>query len=162
MHVHLLSLCLGKHQILQNCSLSLRLNFIFEITNEIWQQLCHKCCFFWSNERTYGQVWWPILGISALHLTHPKCTHTVNTHPELWAAIYAEVPREQLGVRCLAQGHLSRGVEGGESAVHSLPLPTIRTKPGTRTSVVNGVIKSLYLRLDQPVHMRSSERWLFL
>ncbi len=31
--------------------------------------------------------------------------------------------REQLGVRCLAQGHLSRGIEGGESAVHSLPPP---------------------------------------
>ncbi len=47
--VQLLSLCMGKHQILQNCSLSLRLNFIFEITNEIRQQLCHKCCFFCSN-----------------------------------------------------------------------------------------------------------------
>ncbi len=45
----LLRLCMGKHQILQNCSLSLRLNFIFEITNEIRQQLCHKCCFFCSN-----------------------------------------------------------------------------------------------------------------
>ncbi len=45
----LLSLCMGKHQILQNCSLSLQLNFIFEITNEIGQQLCHKCCFFCSN-----------------------------------------------------------------------------------------------------------------
>ncbi len=30
---------------------------------------------------TCGQVCWPILRISALHLTHPKCTHTaVNTH----------------------------------------------------------------------------------
>ncbi len=30
---------------------------------------------------TCGQVWLPILGICALHLTHPKCTHTaVNTH----------------------------------------------------------------------------------
>ncbi len=30
--------------------------------------------------------------------------------------------REQLGVQCIAQGfHLSRGIEGGESAVHSLP-----------------------------------------
>ncbi len=27
----------------------LRLNFIFEITKEIWQQLYHKCCFFCSN-----------------------------------------------------------------------------------------------------------------
>ncbi len=38
-HVQLLSLCMGKHQILPNCSLSLRLNFLFEITNEIGQQL---------------------------------------------------------------------------------------------------------------------------
>ncbi len=30
---------------------------------------------------TYNQVWWPMLGICALHLSHPKCTHTaVNTH----------------------------------------------------------------------------------
>ncbi len=29
---------------------------------------------------TYGQVWWPILGICALQLTHPMCTHSVNTH----------------------------------------------------------------------------------
>ncbi len=30
---------------------------------------------------TYDQLWWPILGICALRLTHPKCTHTaVNTH----------------------------------------------------------------------------------
>ncbi len=83
----------------------------------------------------YGQVWWPILGISALHLTHPKCTHTavntytVNTHPEQWAAIYAAAPGEQLGVWCLAQGHISRGIEGGESAVYLLPPPTIPAGP---------------------------------
>ncbi len=34
-----------------------------------------------ESDVTYDQVWWPILGICALHLTHPKCTHTaVNTH----------------------------------------------------------------------------------
>ncbi len=33
-------------------------------------------------------------------------THTVNTHPEQWAAIYAAAPGDQLGVRYLAQGHL--------------------------------------------------------
>ncbi len=37
------------------------------------------------------------------------------------AAIYAAAPGEQLGVWCLAQGHLSRGIEGEESAVYSLP-----------------------------------------
>ncbi len=40
-------------------------------------------------------------------------THTVNVHPEQWAAIYAAAPGEQLGVRCLAQGHLGRSIEGG-------------------------------------------------
>ncbi len=38
------------------------------------------------------------------NLTHPSA-HTVNTHPEQWAA-NAAAPGEQLGVRCLAQGHL--------------------------------------------------------
>ncbi len=67
--------------------------------------------------------------------THPRCahtavnTHTVNTHPEQWAAIYAAAPGEQLGVRCLVQGHLSRSIEGLESAVHSLPPPTIPAGP---------------------------------
>ncbi len=81
------------------------------------------------------KVKWPILWICALHLTHPKCTHTavnthtVNTHPEQWATIYAAAPGEQLGVQCLAQGHLSRGIEGGENAVHSLPPPTIPAGP---------------------------------
>ncbi len=44
-----------------------------------------------------------------------------------WADIYAAVPGEQLGV--LAQGYLSRGIEGGESAGHSLPPPTIPAGP---------------------------------
>ncbi len=59
----------------------------------------------------------------------------MNTHLEQWAAVYAAAPREQLGVRCLAQGHLSRGIEGGESAVHSLPhlqfLSDLRLEPTT-------------------------------
>ncbi len=36
-------------------------------------------------------------------------THTLNTHPEQWAAIFAVAPREQLGVGCLVQGQLSHG-----------------------------------------------------
>ncbi len=56
------------------------------------------------SDVTYGQVWWPILGICALHLTHPKCTHTAvnthtpwtHTHPEQWAALYAVAPGEQV------------------------------------------------------------------
>ncbi len=92
---------------------------------------------------TCGQLWLHILRFCALHLTHPKCTHTavnthtVNTHPEQWAAISAAAPGEQLGVLCLAQGHLSRGIEGGERAldIHSLHLqflPDLRLKPETQ------------------------------
>ncbi len=63
---------------------------------------------------------------SIVHIHSSEHTHTaVNTHPEQWAAINAAAPGEQLGVQCLAQGsHLSRGIEGGESAGHSLPSPT--------------------------------------
>ncbi len=61
---------------------------------------------------TYSQIWWPLLEILALHLpiqvhTHSsEHTHREHTHPEQWPAIYAAAPGEQLGVRCLAQGHL--------------------------------------------------------
>ncbi len=61
-------------------------------------------------------------------------THTHREHTEQWAAIYAAAPGEQMGVQYLAQGsHLSRGIDGGESAVHSLPPPTIPAGPETRT-----------------------------
>ncbi len=46
---------------------------------------------------------------------------------------HVTAPGEQLGVRCLAQGHLSCGIEGGESTVHSLPPPTIPAGPEIRT-----------------------------
>ncbi len=55
------------------------------------------------------------------HTHSSEHTHTVNTHPEQWKDIYTAAPGEQLRVWCLAQGHISRGIEGGESAVHSLP-----------------------------------------
>ncbi len=41
-----------------------------------------------------------------VHTYSSEHTHTVNTHVEQWAAIYAAAPGEQLGVWCLAQGNL--------------------------------------------------------
>ncbi len=74
-----------------------------------------------------------------------KCTHTVvNIHQEQWAA-NAAAPGEQLGVRCLAQGsHLSRGIEGGESAGYSLPPPTIPDGPEIRTHDLQVTSPTLY------------------
>ncbi len=62
-------------------------------------------------------------------------THTVNTHPDQWAA-NSVASGEQLGVRCLGQGsHLSQGIKGGESTGHSLPhlqsLPDLRLELAT-------------------------------
>ncbi len=94
-----------------------------------------------------------------VHTHSSEHTYTVNTHPEQWAAIYAAAPGEQLGVRCLAQGHLSRGIEGGESAVHSLPPPTIPAGPETRTRNLWDTSPTLQpLGHDFPRHLGSS--WL--
>ncbi len=50
----------------------------------------------------YCQVWWPILEIGPLRLTHPsEHTHTVNTHPEQWAAI---APGSNWGFGALLKG----------------------------------------------------------
>ncbi len=86
----------------------------------------------WSDVAKYGDPYSEfVLCIQPIkvHTHSSEHTHTVNTHPEQWAAIYVAVPGEQLGVRCLAQGHLSRGIEGGESAGYSLPPPTIPAGP---------------------------------
>ncbi len=64
-----------------------------------------------------------------------KCTHT-HTHCEhAPGAVGSHVtaPGEQLGVRCLAQGHLSHGIEGGESTVHSQSPPSIPAGPEIQT-----------------------------
>ncbi len=47
---------------------------------------------------------------SKVHTHSSEHTHTVNTRRS-GQPFYAAVPGEQLGVRCLAQEHLSRGIE---------------------------------------------------
>ncbi len=64
---------------------------------------------------TYRQLWWPILGICALSINSSKLhTHTPGT-----------VGRHLCSGALGDSVHLSRGIENGESAVHSLPPPTI-------------------------------------
>ncbi len=87
-----------------------------------------KLNFKWS-EVTKGQVWWPILWICALQLTHPKCTHTAvntQTHCEhtpgaVGSHYYAAAPGEQFGGSVPCSRAPSCGIKGGESTVHSLP-----------------------------------------
>ncbi len=86
-------------------------------------------------------------------LINPSKVHTHSSEhtPGAVGSHYAAAPGEQLGVRCLAQGHLSRGIEGGESAVHSLPPPTIPAGPrlelatfGLRVRLSNPVVLNLF------------------
>ncbi len=74
-----------------------------------------------ESDVTYSQVWWPLLGIRALHLTHPSA-HTHSVNPEQWAAIYAAVLGKQLGVRYLAQGDLTLKTRTLNLSITSLPL----------------------------------------
>ncbi len=63
-----------------------------------------------------------------------QSAHTaVNTHPDQWTAVYVAAPGDQLGVQCLAQGHLGRGIECEESAVHSPPTTYNSWWPETQT-----------------------------
>ncbi len=120
---------------------------IYHLCHWSWQQLAVFCNVDQHNHTLVGGVsvnsglfeiesdvtWWPINRIHALHLpiqmhTHSsEHTHTVNTHPEHWATIYAAAPGEQLGVRYLAQGHLVVVLK--VERAHSLPSPTIPAGP---------------------------------
>ncbi len=68
---------------------------------------------------------YPILSAHTQQWTHTHLGHT----PGAVGSHIAAAPGEQLGVRCLAQEHLSRGIEGEERAGHSLPPPTIPAGP---------------------------------
>ncbi len=72
----------------------------------------------WPSMFTHTRNLCSAINPSKVHTHSSEHTHTVNTHPEQWAAIYAAAPGEQLGVQCLAQGHLSRDIEGGERALY--------------------------------------------
>ncbi len=113
-----------------------------------------------SKERK-GKDAWPSMVTHAWNLCSAfnpsKCTHTAvsseqtraHTHPEKWAA-NAAVPGEQLGVRRIAQGHLSHGIEGGESTGYSLPPSTIPARPETRTRHLWGTSPTLLGQLSIP------------
>ncbi len=116
-----------------------KLSFLLPPDTHSTPQLFKTC--FWKkngNETKWRDVW-PSM------VTH---TWIVHTHTQHWvvnkhAHIHREhttdaaAPREQLGVRCLGQGsHLSRGIEGRESAGYSLTPPTtwdsnLRLEPAT-------------------------------
>ncbi len=66
--------------------------------------------------------------------THTKCEHihTVNTHPEQWAAILLRRPGSSWGFGALLKGLTSVVVlRVEESAGYSLPPPTIPSGPET-------------------------------
>ncbi len=81
-----------------------------------WMLSTHKS----ESDVTYSQVWWPILGIHALHLPIQVHTHS-SEHTPTPGAVGSYGARGAVGgsVPCSREPH--RGIEGGESAAHSIP-----------------------------------------
>ncbi len=86
--------------------------------------------------------------------THTPWTHTRSSGQPFMRRRSGE----QLGVWCLAQGHLSRGIEGGESAVHSLPPPTILAGPRLELATFRLWFQLSTIRLRLPLMLRSKKR----
>ncbi len=82
-----------------------------------------------------------------------KCTHThtaVNTHTEQWAAIYAAAPGEQLGVQCLAQGHLIVVLNVERALYLHSPHWQFLTDRDSNSQPLDYVLDSLPLGYDFP------------
>ncbi len=109
------------------------------------------------GDMTSGQVWWPILGICALRLTHPSAhthTHThTRTHTRSSGQPMLRHPRSSWGFGALLKGLTSVVVlRVEESAGYSLPPPTIPAGPETRTRNFRVTSPTLYpLSHDCPI-----------
>ncbi len=90
----------------------------------------HTIVFLMWCDVTYSQVWWPILGIRALHLPIQVHTHSSEHTYTPWT--HTRSSGQSFMLRCSGSSWGSVpccGIEGGESAVHSLPPPTIPAGP---------------------------------
>ncbi len=96
--------------------------------------------------------------------THTHSEHTHTHTQEQWAAIYTVASGEQLGVRCLAQGHLVV-VLRVERALYIHSPPTIPAGPrlepatfrlGVRLSTI-GPWLTVYLVVPSPSNIRKVE-----
>ncbi len=83
-----------------------------------------------ESDVTYSQVWWPILRICALHLPIQSAhTHSTHKHTGALGSHLCCGARGAVGGSVPCSRAPRRGIEGGESAVNSVPphlqfLPT--------------------------------------
>ncbi len=66
-------------------------------------------------------------------------THSCEHTPGAVGSHLCCGPRGAFGGSVLAQGHLSRGIEGGESAVHSPPYNSCRPETWTRNLCITSL-----------------------
>ncbi len=104
---------------------------------------------------------YPIQSVHTQQWTHTHREHT------LWAAIYAAAPGEQLGVWCLAQGHLSHGIEGGRERCTSGPCRDLwrgrcsKYKRGTWNTAFNRAVllADMCIEVDASVLIQQQMPW---
>ncbi len=149
-----------------------------DVSDLKWMKQCsmirNMCCFILfefylfllvllllAKERKRSDVSWRVAKYgdhtlnfcSAFNPSKWTNTHTHHEHkPGAVGSHLCSGTRWAFGVRCLAQGsHLSRGIEGGLSAGHSLPPPTIPAGPETWTRNLWVTSPTLYpLGHDRP------------
>ncbi len=142
--IFMLICCSRKHLLLL---LFLLLSSTFKTVEYFFQDFLMKIqrsAFIWNKKWKWCDMW-PSMVTHTLNLCSAfipsKCTlsseHThTHTHTHTPGAVGSHLccgARGAVGGSGLAQGHISRGIEGGESAVYSLPIPTIPAGPETRT-----------------------------
>ncbi len=98
-----------------------------------------------EREVVCGQVWWPILGICALHLTHPRAHTQQWTHTRSSRQPMLRRPGSSWGFGALLKGLTSVVVLKVERVlvIHS-PPPTIPAGPEIRTHDLRVTSPTLY------------------
>ncbi len=135
----------------------------------IWNIICICKMFFFVSffsDMTYDQVWWPILGIYALHLTHP-CTHT-----QQWTHTHHEHTPGAVGSHlcCSARGAVGGSVPcsrapqswywGWREHWTFTPLTNNSCRPETRTHNILITSDSLTIRPQIPQNCNNQYRYL--
>ncbi len=107
------------------------LNMEYAMVSSEFQQCVQKC----GDVAKYGYPYWNLCSAINPSKVHTHSSEHTHTPGAVGSHLRCGSPGSSWRFGGLAQGHLSHSIEGGESAVHSLPhlqsLPDMRLEPTT-------------------------------